>query len=285
MSLQKDTPPEPTSINLRSIQVGFPKLRQIIKFLPIYIRSSIIGTGVGMLPGAGGSIASFMAYNETKRVSKTPEKFGTGISEGVAAGRVRQQRHGLGRHDPHAHPGRAGRLGGRHHDGRAHGPRPAAREPTCSLTTATSSTPSFLSLYLANVFMLLYGMYLAPYFTLATRTPLHYLAISVILLTVMGSYALRASMFDVYVMLTFGILGYLMKSYGFSVVPTVLGIILGPVAESGLNNMMAIAEGQNLMMYLIRRPISVVLLILILISTALPIYRRIKDSRRTSGSV
>ena len=70
----------------------------------------------------------------------------------------------------------------------------------------------------------------------------------------MGSYALRGNIFDVYVMVVFGALGYLMKSFGFSVIPTVLGLILGPVAESGLNNMIAISHGQNIVLFLVQRP-------------------------------
>lgn len=274
----EDQPVEEFCTDFKSIKIGFPKLRQIIKFIPIYIRSSIIGTGVGILPGAGGSIASFMAYNETKRVSKHPELFGTGISEGVAAAESANNAMASGAMIPMLTLGIPGdsvaaiMMGGL----MVHGLQPGAE---LFSSNGHIVYTFIISLYVANIFMLLFGTFFAPYFTLATKTPRHYLAISVALLTVMGSYALRGSMFDVYVMIVFGILGYLMKSYGFSVIPTVLGIILGPVAEGGLNNMIAISQGQNILFFLARRPISLVLIVLTVLSIGFPLYRRIRDSR------
>lgn len=267
-----------TPTDFKNIKIGFPKLRQIIKFLPIYLRSSIIGTGIGMLPGAGGSIASFMAYNETKRASKNPEAFGTGIPEGVAAAESANNAMASGAMIPMLTLGIPGDsvaaiiMGGL----MVHGLQPGAE---LFSTNGHIVYTFIISLYVANIFMLLYGTFFAPYFTLATKTPRHYLAISVTLLTVMGSYALRGNMFDVYVMVIFGILGYLMKSYGFSVIPVVLGIILGPVAEVGLNNMIAISHGENILMFLVQRPISLILIVLTLLSISFPFYRRMRGSK------
>ncbi|MBN1827588.1 MAG: tripartite tricarboxylate transporter permease [Deltaproteobacteria bacterium] len=268
---------EETCVDIRSIKIGFPKLKQVIKFIPIYIRSSIIGTGIGILPGAGGSIASFMAYNETKRASKHPEKFGTGISEGIAAAESANNAMASGAMIPMLTLGVPGdsvaaiMMGGLMVHGLQPGAELFARNGHIVYTF-------IIALYLANVFMLLYGTYFAPYFTLVTNTPRHFLAVSVLLLTVMGSYALRGNIFDVYVMVAFGIIGYLMKVHGFSVIPTVLGIILGPMAESGLNSMIAISTGENIVVFLVARPISLVLIILTLLSIAFPFYRRIRES-------
>lgn len=74
-----------SGVSLRKIKIEFPPLKHIVNFIPIYLRSIIIGIIIFILPGAGGSIASFITYNEIRRVSKYPEKFGTGIPEGVAA--------------------------------------------------------------------------------------------------------------------------------------------------------------------------------------------------------
>lgn len=121
--------------------------------------------------------------------------------------------------------------------------------------------------------MLFCGIYLAPYFTIATRTPKHILAASVILLTVFGSYAIRGNIFDVYVMITFGIIGYLMRSCGFSAMPTVLGIILGTQAEKGLYGTLAISEGQNVVWFILQRPISLILIFLTIVSISIPVFR------------
>ena len=163
--------------DISKIKIGFPKLSQIIKFIPIYLRSSIIGTAIGMLPGAGGSIASFMAYNETKRVSKHPEDFGTGVSEGVAAAESANNAMASGAMIPMLTLGIPGdsvaaiMMGGL----MVHGLHPGAE----LFTTNGHIVYTFiLALYIANVFMLLYGSFFAPYFTLATKTPRHFLAIS-----------------------------------------------------------------------------------------------------------
>ena len=111
-----------------------------------------------------------------------------------------------------------------------------------------------IALYMANVFMLLFGLYLAPFFTIVTDTPKHILAAGVILLTTIGSYAIRENIFDVYVMLFFGILGYLMKAHGFDLTPVVLGIILGPMMEKGLYGTLAISEGENVVFFIPEKP-------------------------------
>ncbi len=136
-----------------------------------------------------------------------------------------------------------------------------------------------LALYLANVMILLFGTYCAPYFTVVTRTPKHILSVCVMLLTVIGAYALRGNVFDVYVMVIFGFIGYILKCFGFPIVPIVLGIILGPIAEKGLNGSLAIAHGQNVLVFMLSRPISLVLIALTLLSVGVPVYRMIKETR------
>jgi putative tricarboxylic transport membrane protein len=141
-----------------------------------------------------------------------------------------------------------------------------------------------LALYLANILMLLYGTYFAPYFTVLTNTPRHILAVSVMLLTVMGSFALRGNMFDVYVMVAFGILGYLMRTHGFPVIPTVLGIILGTQAEKGLNGTIAISYGENIIWFMLSRPLSLILILLTILSVAFPIYRHVRGRKGRNGA-
>jgi putative tricarboxylic transport membrane protein len=281
--VNKDTDTYVMTPELKKIKVGFPSLKHILTFLPIYIRSSIIGTGVGILPGAGGSIASFMAYNETKRASKHPEKFGTGISDGIAASESANNAMASGALIPMLTLGVPGdsvaaiMMGGL----LVHGLQPGAE---LFSRNADIVYTFIFALYLANVMLLLYGTFFAPYFTIVTNTPKHILAASVMMLTVIGSFALRGNPFDVYVMVAFGILGYIMKAHGFSVIPTVLGIILGPMAEKGLNGTLSISYGQNILFFMLGRPISLVLIVLTLLSVGFPIYRRIKDTHKAVGN-
>ncbi len=127
-----------------------------------------------------------------------------------------------------------------------------------------------IALYLAKVFMLFFGLYCAPFFTIVTDPPKHILAAAVILLTTIGSYAIRENVFDVYVMLSLGILGSLMETHGFDLTPIVLGIILGPMMEKGLYGTLATSEGENLLLFVLVRPISLVLIGLIIISLWIP---------------
>jgi putative tricarboxylic transport membrane protein len=262
----------------RKIKIGFPSLSHIKRHASIYVKSSMIGTYVGMLPGAGGSIASFMAYNEARRSSKHPEKFGTGISEGIAAAESANNAMASGALIPMLTLGVPGDsvaaiiMGGLMVHGLEPGAQLFARNGDIAYTF-------IIALYLANIMMLLFGTYCAPYFTIVTNTPKHILSACVMMLTVIGSYALRGNIFDVYVMIAFGFIGYFLKCHGFSVIPIVLGIILGPIAEKGLNGTLTISYGENLLLFLLARPISLILIVLTLLSVGVPLYKKIRDNR------
>jgi len=262
--------------NIKNIKVGFPTIKHIIKFMPIYIRSSLIGIFIGILPGAGSSIATFMSYNETKKASKNPELFGTGIPEGVAATESSNNALAGGALIPMLTLGVPGDavaaviMGGL----MIHGLQPGG-----SLFAVNGDIvyTFILALYLANVIMLLFGIYCAPYFTLVGGVPKHVLASFIVMFTIIGSYALRGNMFDVYIMVTFGIIGYLLKSNGFDVVPMVLGIILGTMAENGFNQSLSISGNDSVILYIISRPISIVLILLIILSIVIPVIRKRKQ--------
>jgi len=259
-------------VDIKNIKVGFPSLKHIIKFAPIYIRSSLIGTFIGILPGAGGSIASFLSYNETRRASKTPELFGTGIPEGIAAAESSNNAVAGGALIPMLTLGVPGDsvaaiiMGGL----MVHGLRPGAEFFTVNANIAYTF---ILGLFIANIIMLLFGVFGAPYFTLVNGIPRHILSAFIVLFTVIGSFALRGSMFDVYLMVFFGIVGFLMKQFGFDVVPIVLGLILGILAENGLNQTLSITNRTHVLSYILVRPISLVLILLILGAVLLPMIR------------
>lgn len=266
--------------DIKNIKVGFPTLKHLIKFAPIYLRSSIIGTFIGILPGAGGSIASFLSYNETRRASKHPELFGTGIPEGVAAAESSNNAVAGGALIPMLTLGVPGDsvaaiiMGGL----MIHGLRPGGEFFSVNSNIAYTF---ILSLFLANIIMLLFGIFCAPYFTLVSGVPKHMLAAFIVLFTVIGSYALRSSMFDVYVMVFFGAVGFIMKQCGFDTVPVVLGLILGGLAENGFDQTLAITNNENVLGYIFSRPICVVLTIFTLASILVPIIRALKAKKQT----
>lgn len=248
------------------------KLKDLFRYPIVYVRSAIIGIVVGIIPGTGGDVASYLSHNMGKVFSKNPQEFGNGSREGVACCESANNAVTGGTLIPMLTLGVPGNattavlLGGL----TIHG-----LTPGYALFTAQQDIiyPFIFALFLANMIMLLIGLFGAKYFARVTLTPVNILAACVLSLSVMGSYAIRGSINDVVVMFVFGIFGYLMKLYKFNVVPIVLGMILGPIAESGLSQALLL-NGNSLITVistLFIRPISIIFMLLMLISIAFPI--------------
>lgn len=233
------------------------------------LRSSIIGVIIGMLPGAGGDIASWVGYNEAKRFSRHPEKFGQGAIEGVAGPEAANNAVTGGALIPLFTLGIPGSataavlLGGL----MIHGLIPG-RELFTKYGEITYT--AMVGFILANILMGVAGMLLARYVTYVTQVPARVLAPAIVTLCVIGSFAIGNNMFDVWTMVFFGAVGYLMRRYGFHPAPVVLGLILGPMAELGFRQSLLLAKGSVLSYYL-SRPISVILLVLIVASLVSPV--------------
>lgn len=226
-------------------------------------RSSLIGTAIGIIPGTGGGIASFISHDLAKRKSKTPENYGKGELDGVAA----------------AEAGNNGVTGatliplltlGIPGDGAAAVLLGAfmlnGLLPGTSLFTehATTIYAVMLGLILVNLVMLLQGRLLINFFAKIANVPVTLLVPFLILTCTAGAFAETSSMFSVYIAVCFGILGYFLIKLGFSPVPLLLGIILGPIAESNLGRALVISEGS--MSIFVTRPISVLFIALTLLS-------------------
>ncbi|HHY47966.1 MAG TPA: C4-dicarboxylate ABC transporter permease [Firmicutes bacterium] len=250
----------------------WPTFKELKEFSPIYLRSSLIGLFIGALPGAGGSIAAFLGYNEAKRFSKHPEKFGTGIREGVAAAEAANNAVTGGALITMLTLGVPGDSVTAIMMGAllVHGLRPGNELFTAS---AHVIYPFLVGLIIVNLMMLLVGIYAAPYAARVTKTPVSMLAPIIVALCVMGAYAVNNDIMDVWVMLFFGVVGYLLKCGGYITIPIVLGVILGPILESNLTRLLTITQGQNILMYVLSRPISVVLLLMIIASLAWPVIQ------------
>jgi len=197
-------------------------------------RSSIIGTIVGILPGVGGSIANLVAYNETRRASKHPEKFGTGIIDGIVAtesannavvggGMIPLVTLGI----PGAPPDAViyGVL-------MLHGLRPG---PELFTQHAGITYTFMLAVGLSAIVMVPVGIYGGRMLSrlVASLSP-NYLVPGIAILTIVGAYAIRNNFTDVVLMLIFGVIGFGLRHLGFTGPPIVLGLILGPIMETGL---------------------------------------------------
>lgn len=245
-----------------------PSFRETTTYLPIMLLSSIIGVIVGILPGAGGNIGSWVSYNETKRFSKHKEMFGKGSLEGLCACETGNNAVTGGSFIPlltlaiPGSPAAAIILGGL----LVHGLVPGNRLFTQQAVTTYTILTGFL---LANLLMGVVGLLVARHVVKVTKVSNSVLSPVIIVLSIIGAYAINASMFDVYVALFFGVLGYLMHKFKFPTAPLILAMILGTTAESGLMLSLVMARG-NVFYYYFSRPICIILLILIVFSIFAP---------------
>jgi putative tricarboxylic transport membrane protein len=249
------------------------------------LRSSVIGTFVGILPGAGGSVANLVAYNEAKRASKHPERYGKGEVDGVVASESANNATVGAGFIPTLTLGVPGTppdaiiLGVL----LLQGLRPGAQ----LFTTSGELVYTFI------VALAFSAMMMVPVGLIAGRAlqrgvvalPARYLAPGIVVLTIVGAYAIRNAVTDVMLMLLIGLVGYLLASAGFSPAPIVLGLILGSIAETGLvQGVLTSAGSPTPWTSFFTRPISLVLIALSLLSALWPVYREVRH-RRSAAAV
>ena len=253
-------------ITLRAIQL--PSKADYQKTWKAILRSSGIGTFIGILPAEGATIASMIGYNEAKRWSKTPEEFGKGSIEGIAGSEAANNSATGGAMVPTLALGIPGSptaaviLAGL----MVHGLRPG---PTMFTEQSTFVFAIFWSMLLVNVLFFFVGLYGARIFARATLIPLTILWPMVFLFSMVGAYALDQSIIDVWIALIFGVIGYLMKRYGFSVVSLAIGLILGGMLEKRLGQSMVMLDEQWWL--IATRPLSLLFLVLTVLALAGPI--------------
>lgn len=254
-----------------------PTLAEFRRIFVTIIRSSGIGAAVGLLPGAGGDVGSWVGLNEAKRWSKDKDKFGKGAVEGVAAPEAANNAVTGGALIPTLVLGIPGSsttavlLGGILIQG---------LQPGRDLFTdqANITYAVILGFLLANILMGVVGLLGAKYLVRVASLPQSILAPIIVVLCVVGSYAINNNLFDVYAMLVFGTAGYFLRKTGFPPAPIVLGIILGNIAEPGLRQSLTLADG-NVLAYYLSRPICVALLVLILLPLFVPLLKNGRKRR------
>ncbi|MDP0493925.1 MAG: tripartite tricarboxylate transporter permease [Fusobacterium sp. JB021] len=216
--------------------------KEFKQILPTTIRSTIIGNLVGILPGAGASIASFLGYNEAKRFSKEKEKFGHGSIEGIAGSEAANNAVTGGSLIPTFTLGIPGEsvtavlLGGLLIQGLQPGPDLFTIHGKITYTF-------FAGFIVVNVFMLILGLTGARWFAKISRVPDNYLIPLIFSLSVIGSYAIHNQIADVVIMFIFGIIGYFVNKFELNSASIVLALILGPIGEAGLRRSIIMNHG------------------------------------------
>ncbi len=230
-------------------------------------RGGIIGFVVGVLPGAGATIASFIAYGLERRISKRPERFGKGAIEGVAAPEAANNAATAGAMVPLLALGIPGSattavlLGAFILFGLRPGPLLLTDHPDVFWGLIAS-------MYVGNVMLLFLNLPGAPLFASVLRLPYPVIATAIIGISITGAYSLENSLFDVWVALAFGVLGYLMKRFDYPAAPLVLALVLGPLLEMSLRQSLTISHGS--LAIFITRPASAVLLAIGIVALCAP---------------
>lgn len=235
---------------------------------PVIARSSIVGFFVGMLPGAGATMSTFISYSLEKKLSKNPERFGNGAIEAVAAPEAANNAStggGLITMLTLGIPGggsTAVLLGAM----MVHGLRPGP--------LLFESQPAFVwgfiaSMYIGNIILVLLNMPLISLWVSLLRIPYNILMPGIVALSAIGVLATDNSVIDVWAMIVFGILGYLMKKTSFPLVPLAFGFIIGPLCEKSLRQALTMSQGSFSIFF--TRPISAVLLGIAVISVVRPL--------------
>ena len=241
---------------------------------------SIVGTIVGILPGEGATIAAFLSYNIARQKSKNKALFGKGNPEGIAAAEAGNNGCVGGSLIPTLTLGIPGNsvaaalLGGLLVHGLIPGPELFTRYGVMTYAF-------ILSLFLANVIFLLMGLFMAPHFARISLTPTGLLIPVVCLFSVLGSYAMNNSVFDVSVALICGITAVVLHKTGFSLGALILGLILGPIAESGFAQALIMGHGDYSIFF--NRPQAMGLWFVIVLLLIPPIYQAVKKRRNKKG--
>ncbi len=236
------------------------------------LRSSVIGTVVGILPGAGGAIAGLVSYAEARRASRHPERFGTGEADGVIATESANNATVGGGLVPTLVLGIPGTppdaviLGALLIQGLKPGPSLFAEESAVVYTF-------IWSLFIATLLMLPTGLLIGRYaYRTIITVPKAMLVPTVAFTTLIGTYSVRNNVSDVAIMIVLGVIGWVLNRFGYSPSPIVLGLILGTIAEQGFVQAWIIgtARGSTFIMFF-GRPISAAIILFILLSTMYPL--------------
>jgi len=262
------------SVNVEDSRVSLTELRRCLKTI---FRSTAIGTILGSLPGIGATVAAFTSYAEAKRASKHPEEFGRGSLEGVAAAEAGNNATCGANLIPLVTLGIPGNATAAIVLGAfmIHGLTPS---PFLMRDHAPMLYALFVTLLISNVFVFGIAHVFLKFASRVREIPKQILLPPILILCVVGSYAFNSSIFDVKVMLGLGLLGYIMKKYGYSTPTMAIAFILGGMFEKKLRQSLVISGGSISIFFM--RPISLLFLFLTIIFITILVLRERKRVRR-----
>lgn len=261
--------------DIKNISTNFQKstlrIVDIIKHWKTIVVSSLIGVVIGAIPGTGGALSAMFSYDTAKRMSKNPENFGKGELEGVLAPETGNNAVTGATLIPLLTLGIPG---------------DAAVAVLLGALTMQGVTPGFalftdgspwvwaimLGMILINVFMFLQGQLFIRAFVNVTKVPMIILLPCIVIATVMGAFAISNTTFDIFVMIAFGIIAYILRCFDFPIAPFVIGLVLGEIAEVNLRRSMMISKGSFTIF--LTRPVSLVIVIMSVLLLLMPFIKK-----------
>jgi putative tricarboxylic transport membrane protein len=274
INIEESAAPEVLKTKIKNI---FPNLSDWMQSKWAILRGSVLGFFLGILPGGGAIISSFISYGLEKRISKEPEKFGKGAIEGVAGPESANNSATAGAFVPLftlGIPSNAvmallfGAL-------TIHGMRPG---PFLMTNHPDLFWGVVCSMYVGNVMLLILNVPLIPLWVQVLKIPYKVLFPLILLFCIIGAYSVRSSIFDVHLTIIFGIVGYLFRKFDYEAAPLVLAFVLGQLFESNLRQSLTLSKGSFSIFF--TSPISavsIILAIVLLVIGFMPYFTKARE--------
>lgn len=245
-------------------------------------KSSLIGISIGAMPGAGSSIANFIAYAEALRSDEDPGSYGTGNDRGVMSSEASNSASGAGSLIPTLSFGIPGSATAAVLLGALlmHGLQPG---PSLFSSEIVTTYSFFIAMLLGNILIFIFGILLVSRAGYLTKIDTNLLIPIILVFAIFGAFAVRLNWVDILSVFVFGVLGFFLVKHDYSIIAFILGVVLGPIAEINLYRSLQISDG-SVMIFLdpIGRPISFILVILIFLMLFMPIIQWFRDSDRVA---
>ncbi len=248
--------------------------KSVVKKPILYLRSSLVGVIIGVVPGIGGVTSAFFSYKLAKDFSKDPQSFGKGQEDGVIASEASNSATTGGALIPMLAVGIPGDpivavlMGGLLIQGYTPG-------PLMFLTDQNLITGIFVVFLMGAALLLPIGLMMIPAFVRLLKIPTSLLMSGVLLLSLIGTYTIQRQVFDLWTMWLFGAVGYFMRKTGFPLAPLVIGFVLGPIIETNLRRSLILLQG-NSISFLSDRPFTLGILFMVLIVLLFPLWQSFK---------
>ena len=262
--------PEVRDVYQASLKGLLPTLSDWKRSWKAVIRGSFLGFFIGVLPGGGATISSFVAYALEKRLSKHPEEFGKGAIEGVAAPETANNAASQSSFIPLLTLGIPGNatIAMIFVALMIHGIQPG---PMLLVEHPNLFWGVIASMYIGNLMLLGLNLPLIGFWVRLLKVPYHYMAVVIVIICIIGAYSIKNSAFDVGMMIVFGVMGYFLRKGGFPAAPLVLALILGRILERSVQQALKVS-GADIMIF-IEKPISATLLAVGLLVMLMPIFK------------